>query len=171
MVLKISRKICYVKPNVQSISYFNNGLSRMELSPKTIEDCLTKQLMLYIDGDVSKYEEINLRSIMYKALRRAKSQHRSFIQLRIVDAYFHLEDFLIIKKFFDINNDLNVNILTHKQKYPDIDVFHKGWNRVSADMTGSISIQQYALMMILALVLYMIDGGYCTIMRQVKALV
>ena len=88
-----------------------------------------------------------------------------------MDAYFHLEDFLIIKKFFDINNDLNVNILTHKQKYPDIDVFHKGWNRVSADMTGSISIQQYALMMILALVLYMIDGGYCTIMRQVKALV
>lgn len=80
MVLKISRKVCYVKPNVQSISYFNNGLSRMELSPKTIEDCLTKQLMLYIDGDVSKYEEINLRSIMYKALRRAKSQHRSFIQ-------------------------------------------------------------------------------------------
>lgn len=64
----------------------------------------------------------------------------SYNQLRIVDAYFHIEDFLIIKKFFDINNDLNVNILTHKQKYPDIDVFQKGWNRVSADMTGSISI-------------------------------
>lgn len=60
--------------------------------------------------------------------------------LRIIDPYFHADDMPIIKSFFDENNDLSVSILTHLQDYPDISVFQKGWNQVSADMTGSIRI-------------------------------
>jgi hypothetical protein len=60
--------------------------------------------------------------------------------LRIIDPYFHADDMSIIKTFFDENNNLAVSILTHLQNYPDISSFQKGWNQVSADMTGSIHV-------------------------------
>lgn len=60
--------------------------------------------------------------------------------LRIIDPYFHPEDLHIIKSFFDINNNLRVNILTHKQKIPSIEIFQTGWNKVSTDLTGSMEI-------------------------------
>lgn len=60
--------------------------------------------------------------------------------LRIIDPYFHPEDLHIIKSFFDINNNLRVSILTHKQQMPSLEIFQSGWNKVSADMTGSLEI-------------------------------
>lgn len=61
-------------------------------------------------------------------------------QLRICDAYIKTEDFGLIKSFFDILPELQISILTHKQQYENLDVFQRAWNRISSELTGSISI-------------------------------
>lgn len=62
-------------------------------------------------------------------------------QLRICDAYIKTEDFSLLKSFFDIIPELQISILTHKQQYENLDVFQKAWNRISSELTGSISIK------------------------------
>ena len=63
--------------------------------------------------------------------------------LRIIDPYFSPKDFNIIKTFFDINNDLRVSILTNKGSEIEIEDYQKGWNKVSADLTGEISVVSF----------------------------
>ena len=62
--------------------------------------------------------------------------------LRIIDPYFHAEDLFIIKSLMDINNDLNCSILTNNDKTESInDIFQKGWNKLSDEITGRIEIR------------------------------
>lgn len=62
--------------------------------------------------------------------------------LRIIDPYFHADDLFIIKSLMDINNDLNCSILTNNDKAESInDIFQKGWNKLSDEITGRIEIR------------------------------
>ena len=63
--------------------------------------------------------------------------------LRIIDPYFSPADFNIIKAFFDINNNLRVFILTNKGTEVEIDDYQKGWNKVSSDLTGEITVVSF----------------------------
>ena len=62
--------------------------------------------------------------------------------LKIIDPYFHGEDLFVIKMLMDINNDLKCFILTHNETdEPLNDMFQKGWNAVSEELTGRIEVK------------------------------
>ena len=62
--------------------------------------------------------------------------------LKIIDPYFQGEDLFIIKMLMDINNDLKCFILTHNETgEPLNDMFQKGWNAVSEELTGRIEVK------------------------------
>lgn len=63
-----------------------------------------------------------------------------FSNLRICDPYFKTEDMILLKSFFDIIQNLNISILTHKQQYEDLEVFQRMWNSISSELTGEIKI-------------------------------
>lgn len=60
--------------------------------------------------------------------------------LKIIDAYFQPEDLSIIKSLFDINNNLQVKVLTHRKNVTEIVEYQDAWDSISSDMTGSILI-------------------------------
>ncbi len=60
--------------------------------------------------------------------------------LKIIDAQFQPADLSIIKSLFDINDKLQVKILTHRNNVIDIKEYQETWDNISSDMTGSILI-------------------------------
>lgn len=61
--------------------------------------------------------------------------------LYIVDAYFNPEDLNLIKNILDINNDIQVRILTHKQKWEGSD-YKTYWSQQFAKPQSYIEITQ-----------------------------
>lgn len=60
--------------------------------------------------------------------------------LKIIDAYFHPEDLEVIKSLFDINDKLQVKILTHRKNVVELNEYQDAWDRFSSDLTGGILI-------------------------------
>lgn len=64
---------------------------------------------------------------------------KNYGSLTIIDPYFKPSDLGVIKSLCDINNDLEINILCHRQKYQNEDYLKK-WKHISSGVTNSISI-------------------------------
>ena len=60
--------------------------------------------------------------------------------LKIIDPYFKPNDLLIIKSLFDINNRLQVKILTHRKNVIELKDYQNAWDGISSDLTGTILI-------------------------------
>lgn len=63
-----------------------------------------------------------------------------FNNLKIIDADFFPEDLSLIKSLFDINDRLQVKILTNRKNVSDIQEYQNAWDRISSDLTGSIFV-------------------------------
>ena len=66
-------------------------------------------------------------------------QSANFRSLTIIDPYFKPSDLDVIKSLCDLNNDLEINVLCHRQKYQNEDYLKK-WNYISSGVTNSITI-------------------------------
>lgn len=60
--------------------------------------------------------------------------------LMIMDAYFRPEQLFIVKELMGINSNLCVDIVTHKQNVSDMSEYQQGWNKISSDLTGKVTI-------------------------------
>ena len=60
--------------------------------------------------------------------------------LFIIDAYFSPRDLFLVKRLMNINSGLSLTIITHKKNVERIEEYQKGWEEVSSDLTGSITI-------------------------------
>lgn len=60
--------------------------------------------------------------------------------LFIIDAYFSPDDFYLVKKLMNVNTNLTVTIITHRNNVGDLSEYQTGWRNVSSDLTGSINI-------------------------------
>lgn len=63
----------------------------------------------------------------------------NFNTLTIVDPYFKPQDLSVIKQLCDINNDLEIRVLTHRQKYQNED-YDSYWRSVSSGVTNIIRL-------------------------------
>lgn len=61
-------------------------------------------------------------------------------ELQIIDAYFVPEELGVIKALMDINNELQVTILTCLNSQNSLDDYHREWRRISNELPGSIKI-------------------------------
>lgn len=59
--------------------------------------------------------------------------------LTIIDPYFKPQDLSIIKHLCDINNDLEIKILTHRQKFENDD-YLSSWHHFSSGVTNTITL-------------------------------
>ena len=59
--------------------------------------------------------------------------------LTIIDPYFKPQDLSIIKQLCDINNDLEIKILTHRQKFENSD-YLTSWSHISSGVTNTITL-------------------------------
>lgn len=66
-------------------------------------------------------------------------QSFNYNTLTIIDPYFKPQDLSIIKQLCDINNDLEIRILTHRQKFQNVD-YTSYWQSVSSGVTNIISL-------------------------------
>lgn len=66
-------------------------------------------------------------------------QSYGYNTLTIIDPYFKPQDLTILKQLCDLNNDLEIRILTHRQKYQNID-YPTYWHSVSSGVTNTIRI-------------------------------
>lgn len=66
-------------------------------------------------------------------------QSCNYNTLTIIDPYFKPQDLAIIKQLCDINNDLEIRILTHRQKYQNED-YTTSWRSISSGVTNTISL-------------------------------
>ena len=66
-------------------------------------------------------------------------QSFNYNTLIIIDPYFKPQDLTIIKQLCDINNDLEIKILTHRQKYQNDD-YTSHWRSVSSGVTNTIRL-------------------------------
>lgn len=61
--------------------------------------------------------------------------------LQVIDPYFIPAELRIIRSLMDINNNLQVKILTHLGDGVMLDNFQKEWKKISSELPGSISIE------------------------------
>ena len=66
-------------------------------------------------------------------------QSFNFNTLTIIDPYFKPQDLAVIKQLCDINNDLEIRVLTHRQKYQNED-YVSYWRSVSSGVTNTIRL-------------------------------
>ena len=66
-------------------------------------------------------------------------QSFNYNTLTIIDPYFKPQDLAIIKQLCDINNDLEIRILTHRQKYQNED-YTTSWRSISSGVTNTLSL-------------------------------
>ena len=66
-------------------------------------------------------------------------QSYGYNTLTIIDPYFKPQDLSIVKQLCDLNNDLEIRILTHRQKYLNID-YSTCWHSVSSGVTNTIRV-------------------------------
>lgn len=59
--------------------------------------------------------------------------------LTIIDPYFKPQDLSVVKQLCDINNELEIKILTHRHKYQNEDYF-VSWHHLSSGVTNDISL-------------------------------
>lgn len=59
--------------------------------------------------------------------------------LYIVDASFHPRDLCYVKKFCDINSEVEIRILTHRQSYPNAD-YAPEWRRLIEGLTNDVRL-------------------------------
>jgi hypothetical protein len=97
-------------------------------------ECLMGSSSITDDGFIQVGEEDKARAYItnwYKS--------KNYSSLTIIDPYFKPSDLDVIKNLCDINNDLEINILCHRQKYQNEDYLKK-WNHISSGVTNSITI-------------------------------
>lgn len=63
-----------------------------------------------------------------------------FDDLYIIDAYFSPNNLYLLKMLFNINNNLCITIITHRSNVSEMEDYQDGWNNVSSDLTGTITI-------------------------------
>lgn len=107
----------------------------------------TKEKMNRINYAISKsYIQSNPSVILAgekdKALQFIVGWYNNHLydNLFIIDAYFSPKDFYLIKMLMNENRDLSVTIITHRMNVEELSDYQKGWDDVSSDLTGSISI-------------------------------
>lgn len=66
-------------------------------------------------------------------------QSLGYNTLTIIDPYFKPQDLAIIKPLCDINNDLEIRILTHRQKFSNED-YQSCWKSISSVVTNHINL-------------------------------
>lgn len=66
-------------------------------------------------------------------------QKYGYDSLTIIDPYFKPKDLFIIKQLCDINNNLEIKILAHHQKYEKSD-YLSSWHRFSSGVTNTITL-------------------------------
>lgn len=66
-------------------------------------------------------------------------QSLGYNTLTIIDPYFKPEDLAIVKPLCDINNDLEIRILTHRQKFSNED-YQSSWKSISSVVTNHINL-------------------------------
>ncbi len=59
--------------------------------------------------------------------------------LYIVDANFHPRDLCYVKKFCDINSEVEIRILTHRQRYTNAD-YAPEWRRLIEELTNDVRL-------------------------------
>lgn len=67
-------------------------------------------------------------------------KNHMYDNLFIIDAYFSPKDFYLIKMLMNENRNLSVTIITHRKNVEELSEYQRGWDDVSSDLTGSISI-------------------------------
>ncbi|MBQ9229779.1 MAG: hypothetical protein IJ190_01230 [Prevotella sp.] len=72
-------------------------------------------------------------------IRRWYAAH-PYDNLKIIDPYFHPEDLSVVKSLFDINDKLQVKVLTHRNNVTELKEYQEAWDSISSDLTGSILI-------------------------------
>lgn len=72
-------------------------------------------------------------------IRRWYAAH-PYDNLKIIDPYFHPKDLSVVKSLFDINDKLQVKILTHRKNVYCLKEYQEAWDKISSDLTGSILI-------------------------------
>ena len=91
-------------------------------------------------------------------------QSFNYNTLTIIDPYFKPQDLAIIKQLCDINNDLEIRILTHRQKYQNED-YTTSWRSISSGVTIPLASTLYGMTTIQRMVLFMTAIGYVLTMR------
>lgn len=153
---------------VDAIVYYMENLYQKNMSLNTIDDMLrqihealycnlrlvfaisssTQDKMKRINDVMNRKKETGYDGMVlagqdtkgYKYIKEWYTKYHYDV-LRIIDPYFHPEDLIIIKQLFDINNSLDVTILTNlKNKDASMEDFQMGWNQISSDMTGKMKI-------------------------------
>lgn len=63
----------------------------------------------------------------------------NYSNLVIVDPYFKPSDLFVLKRLCDINEDLEINVLAHRQKFKDED-YVTSWKRLSSGVINNIHL-------------------------------
>lgn len=66
-------------------------------------------------------------------------QSCNFNTLTIIDPYFKPQDLTIVKQLCDINNSLEIRILSHRQKFTNED-YLSAWKNISSGVINNISL-------------------------------
>lgn len=66
-------------------------------------------------------------------------QKYNYQELYIIDPYFKPSDLHVIKQLCDINENLKINVLCHRQKFTDED-YLMAWNRLSSGVINEINL-------------------------------
>ena len=67
-------------------------------------------------------------------------RNNPYDNLMIMDAYFGPEELYVVKELMNYNSNLQVDIVTHRKNTDDMSEYQQGWNKISADLTGKITI-------------------------------
>lgn len=112
----------------------------------------TKENMERVKRIMNEKKDVNDAMIQVGQADKALEQIVSWYKehpcdiLHIIDPYFHPDDLYVVKALMDINNNLNCSILTNKDnnKHEEEslnELFQKGWNSFSSDLTGRIAVK------------------------------
>ena len=64
-----------------------------------------------------------------------------YSHLYVIDAYFSPSDLPLFKNILDINNNITIQVLTHKNKIESLDEFLRHWRLCTRDSIGVFDIK------------------------------
>lgn len=107
----------------------------------------TKEKIDRIDMAIRKKEEASASFIGIGEQRKGYEyllswyKEHPYSHLYVIDAYFSPSDLPLFKNILDINNDITIQVLTHKNKIESLDEFLRHWRLCTRDSIGVFDIK------------------------------
>lgn len=144
---------------VNCVSYFYDGLNIVLMDAEVMEVSVAQQLHRLVlslaadtkeridrvDSLISSHSFAEEGYIQIGDEEKARAhifnwyQSCNFNTLTIIDPYFKPQDLTIVKQLCDINNSLEIRILSHRQKFTNED-YLSAWKNISSGVINNISL-------------------------------